>query len=202
MHKMLIATANPGKVKEIRSILGNLPVQLIPASQLPQPPVVEEIHPTYAENSLLKALEYAKTSRMPSLADDTGLEVECLGGAPGVFSHRYSVLPGAGDADRRQLLLQNLAPHPRPWKALFICVASLALPDGQYWNAEGECRGEIIPEERGTNGFGYDAIFRMDGMNKTMAELTMNEKNRFGHRARAVLLLVPEIIRLFDLKTG
>ncbi|RME07041.1 MAG: non-canonical purine NTP pyrophosphatase, partial [Anaerolineae bacterium] len=112
---------------------------------------------------------------------------DALDGAPGLHSARYAPHPNATDADRRAHLLQNLVPHPRPWTARFRCVVALVEPEGTARFFEGVCEGEIIPEERGDNGFGYDPIFVVEGLGRTMAELTMEEKNRLSHRARAVL---------------
>jgi XTP/dITP diphosphohydrolase len=118
------------------------------------------------------------------MADDSGLEVEALGGSPGVHSRRFSPLPDATDADRRKLLLNALTAHARPWSARFCCSVAIATPDGKLHQAEGSCRGEIIPEERGKGGFGYDPIFLISEIGRTMAELSMAEKNQLSHRAR------------------
>jgi XTP/dITP diphosphohydrolase len=122
--------------------------------------------------------------------------VEALGGAPGLYSARYHSKPGATDADRRGFLLKNLCNRPRPWKACFRCCIALANPGGNLEFTEGICDGVIIPEERGTNGFGYDPIFLIEKINKTMAELTLAEKNRISHRARATQAVIPLIISL------
>ncbi len=122
-----------------------------------------------------------------SLSDDSGLEVDALGGAPGLYSARY--LPGkaASDADRRAYLLKNLGGKPRPWIARFRAAVAIAIPRGAVRCVEGSCSGEIIPEERGTGGFGYDPIFLVEKTGHTMAELPMAEKNRVSHRARAMM---------------
>lgn len=142
---------------------------------------------TYQENAARKALAFALASGYMSLADDSGLEVDVLGGKPGLHSARFSPVPGATDKDRRVLLLQKLQRKPRPWLARFRCVVALASSSGEIWFSEGVCSGEIIPEERGQNGFGYDPIFFLPEPGKTMAELSLEEKNRLSHRARAVL---------------
>jgi len=187
MKKLLIATENKGKMRELRELLADLPVELVTPSQVGLSLNVQETGSTYAENAALKAVEHANASGLPSLADDSGLEVAALNGAPGLYSARYSPKPGASDADRRAYLLENLNDQPRPWQAQFHATIAVALPQGSVRFAEGICSGEIIPEERGTNGFGYDPIFFIPEMNQTMAELEMEEKNRLSHRARAVM---------------
>jgi len=123
---------------------------------------------------------------LPTLADDSGLEVDALNGAPGLYSSRYAPIPNADDGDRRVFLLKNLAAHPRPWSARFCATIAIAQPDGEMHYAEGACEGEIIPEERGTGGFGYDPIFYMPEKGCTIAEMDEDEKNRISHRARAL----------------
>jgi len=135
---------------------------------------------------------------MVVLADDSGLEVDALGGAPGLHSARYSPAPGAKDADRRKLLLQNLAQYPRPWVAHFHCTVAIATPGGDLFFTEGSCSGEIIPEERGTNGFGYDPIFQFAGSTLTMAELSTAEKNCLSHRALAIQAAKPILAKIFN----
>jgi XTP/dITP diphosphohydrolase len=179
--------------------------------------VVEDGH-TYAENAIKKAVAFARASRLISLADDSGLEVDALDGAPGLYSARYGSsyslplnsqnLEGVGgtrlsDVERRQYLLSQLRGKPRPWTAHFTATIAIAIPESLWSQAarrlsvqqqaaglqifEGICPGEIIPEERGTGGFGYDPIFLLTELGKTMAELSMDEKNRLSHRARAVM---------------
>lgn len=198
MERLLLATRNPGKLLEMQSLLEGLPLQLIlPESILPNLEVVED-GSTYAENASRKALAYQSGSGMVVLADDSGLEVDALGGAPGLHSARYSPAPGAKDADRRNLLLQNLARYPRPWVAHFHCTVAIATPGGDLFFTEGNCPGEIIPAERGTNGFGYDPIFQLTGSDLTMAELSTTEKNRLSHRALAIQAAKPILARIFN----
>ena len=130
---------------------------------------------------------YHTASGLPALADDSGLEVKALNDAPGLHSARFLRVPNATDGDRRNVLIQKLSTHPHPWAARFISVMALALPDGKFLYSKGICNGEIIRTERGDNGFGYDPIFLCEGMEKTMAELALNEKNRISHRARAAV---------------
>ena len=186
MKKLLIATSNPGKLFEITHLLKNLPIQLVTPDKLGIDLDVNETGATYDENARLKAAAFMKASGLASLADDTGLEVDTLDGAPGLHSKRYTSKFGATDADRRNLLLENLEKYPRPWSARFKCSVALALPDGRMQLAQGACEGEIIPEERGTQGFGYDSLFYFKELGKTMGELDLADKNRISHRARAV----------------
>src|SRR5690606_2246934 len=139
----------------------------------------------YQENAEKKAREFAKASGFISIADDSGLEVDALNGAPGLYSARYSPKPNATDKDRRAFLLENLKDKPKPWKAHFHATIAIAVPNGDIAFAEGNCYGEIIMEERGTNGFGYDPIFLFPELGKTMAELDSEHKNRISHRGLA-----------------
>lgn len=183
--KLLIATNNAGKLSEYRALLADLPLTLTsPAQELLAMQVVEDGE-TYHDNARKKALAFARASGLLTLADDSGLEVDALDGAPGIYSARYSPLPQANDADRRRHLLETLASHPRPWTARFRCVIAIYTPQGETLFCEGTCEGEIIPEERGNNGFGYDPVFLLPELGRTMAELSMDEKNRISHRANA-----------------
>ncbi len=191
MQKILIATSNRGKIKELQTLLAGLDVELLMPKDINLELEVVEDGQNYEENAKKKALAYSKASGLISLADDSGLEVDALYGAPGLHSARYSPLPNATDSDRRSYMLKNLIGKPRPWKAHFHATIAIGLPDGQVLFADGNCYGEIIPEERGDNGFGYDPIFLISEMNHTMAELSMDEKNRVSHRALAVKNALP-----------
>ncbi len=197
MTTLLIATNNRGKLEEVRALLAGLPVQLVTPDEAGIDLHVNEDGRSYGENAEKKAVAFARLSGMVSLADDSGLEVEALGGAPGLYSARYLPKPGATDADRRSFLLGNLKGKPRPWLARFRAAIAIAVPRGTVQVVEGECPGEIIPEERGTGGFGYDPIFLIPGLDRTMAELDMQEKNRLSHRARAVLKARPILEAMF-----
>jgi XTP/dITP diphosphohydrolase len=197
MKKLLIATNNKGKVKELHDLLKDMAVELVmPVDINLDLNVVEDGH-IYAENAAKKALAFAQAGNMISLADDSGLEVDALDGAPGLHSARYSPKSDASDADRRAHLLENLKDKPRPWKAHFHATIAIATPDETVHLAEGNCYGEIIPEERGTGGFGYDPIFFLPELGRTMAELNMEQKNRLSHRARAVMNAMPILEKLF-----
>jgi XTP/dITP diphosphohydrolase len=195
--KLLIATNNQGKVREIRAILQDLDIELVTPADLGLELDVEEDGQTYAENANKKALAFSSASGLTALADDSGLEVDALEGAPGLHSARYAPLPNATDADRRAILLLNLSRNPRPWVARFRATVAIASPGRGVRTVEGVCPGEIIPEERGEGGFGYDPIFRLEGSDKTMAELDMEEKNRLSHRGQALRKAVPVLIELF-----
>jgi len=194
--KICIATENLGKLEEFLSLLKGQSFECVTARELGIELHAEETGSTYRENAQIKAHLYAKATGLPALADDTGLEVQALKGAPGLHSKRYLPDPGASDGDRRKYLISNLQPYPRPWKARFTCTVCVALPDGREWFTSGECRGEIIPEERGENGFGYDRIFLLQPQGLTMAELSPAQKNILSHRARAVIAAIPILTRL------
>ncbi len=194
--RILLASSNKGKLNEILDLLQDVPLKVLLPGDLGIGLEVEEDGKTYAENALKKALAYCAASGLVTLADDSGLEVETLGGKPGLHSARFSGKPGATDADRRAYLLDKLKGHPRPWPAAFRSTVVIATPDGRTFTLDGECRGEIIPEERGSNGFGYDPIFLVEGLGRTMAELSMEEKNRLSHRARAILAAKPVLLDL------
>jgi len=195
MTSLLIATNNKGKVEELQDLLKDLHFELVTPADIQLDLDVHEDGLTYAENATKKAIAFANASGLISLADDSGLEVDALDGAPGLYSARYGSPDGnkLTDGERRKLLIQNLGPFPRPWTARFKATIAMAIPTvtlndvkGLYVT-EGFCEGEIIPEERGTGGFGYDPIFLFPKLGKTMAELGMEEKNRLSHRARAVI---------------
>jgi len=198
MTKLLIATNNKGKVKELQDLLKGLDIELLTPADLGLKLEVDEDGANYAENAGKKARAFAQASGLVSLADDSGLEVDALDGAPGLHSARYHPKPGANDADRRAYMLENLQGKPRPWTAHFHATIAIITPDGGIHLVEGNCHGEIIPEERGTGGFGYDPIFLIPELNKTMAELDMDEKNRLSHRAKAVMNAIPVLKRLYQ----
>lgn len=197
MNKLLIATNNQGKIAEFQELLAGSGIEFVTPAQINLQLEVEEDGSTYQENAAKKAVAFAQASGLISLADDSGLEVNALDGAPGLYSARYSPKPGAKDADRRAFLLANLKDKPRPWTAHFHATIAIAMPGGEIEFAEGNCYGEIIPEERGTGGFGYDPIFLLTDLGKTMAELGMEEKNKTSHRARAALAAMPILKAMF-----
>jgi XTP/dITP diphosphohydrolase len=198
---LLIASSNPGKLREIGDLLLDLPLRLVLPADIGIHLEVEENGSTYAENAALKASAYFQASGLVTLADDSGLEVDVLGGAPGLHSARYSPKPGAKDADRRAHLLQNLhsGGFPRPWTARFRCTVAIAAPGVPLTFVEGRVDGEIWPEERGTGGFGYDPIFYLPDRGCTMAELPEGEKNHISHRGRAVEKARPFLKHIFGI---
>jgi XTP/dITP diphosphohydrolase len=198
MNKILIATNNKGKVKELQDLLKDTGFELVTPADINLNLEVEEDGATYAENAVKKANAFARASGLVSLADDSGLEVDALDGAPGLHSARYHPKSGANDADRRAYMLENLKGKPRPWKARFHATIAIAIPDKDVHVVEGNCLGEIIPNERGTGGFGYDPIFLLPELNKTMAELEMDEKNRLSHRAKAVMNAIPFLRKIYQ----
>ena len=196
-HRLLLATNNQGKIIEIQSALKPLHLDLlIPTDLGLEIHVVEDGH-SYAENARKKALAFTKVSKLISLADDSGLEVDALNGEPGLYSARYSPKIDASDKDRRELLLSQLADIPRPWTASFQASIAIADPNGQVYVVEGSCTGEILPEERGDSGFGYDPIFLVNEAGRTMAELDVVDKNRLSHRGRALQKVTPILTSLF-----
>jgi len=183
--KLLLATNNRGKVLEYRQLLGGVPFQLVTPAELGINTVVEETGNSFAENATLKATALAAESGLLALADDSGLEVDALSGAPGNRSHRYAG-ENATDEDRVNFLLSRLGGVPMAKRtARFRCVIAITTPDGLTKLCDGACPGFITFEPRGTNGFGYDPVFLLPSLNKTIAELTLAEKNRVSHRARA-----------------
>ncbi|HZD57122.1 MAG TPA: RdgB/HAM1 family non-canonical purine NTP pyrophosphatase [Anaerolineales bacterium] len=199
MSKLLLASKNPGKLREMKALLEGVNVDLVSPAELGLDLVIKEEGSTYAENAAHKALVYAERSGLVALADDSGLEVDALDGAPGLYSARYAPQPGATDADRRAYLLQQIRGNPRPWTARFRCTIAVATPSAEVHCREGICPGEIIPEERGHGGFGYDPIFLIPELGRTMAELDLDEKNRLSHRAQAVQAAIPLLRKLIDL---
>ncbi len=196
MIKLLLATNNHGKLTELRSLLSGLNLILLSPEEVGLDLKVKEIGTSYHENAVLKARAFAEAAQMWSLADDTGLEVEVLDGAPGLYSARYAPQEEATDQDRRKYLLQNLTEKPPPWKAVFRCTVALCGPGGKVLTEEGFCPGEIIPDERGAGGFGYDPIFLLAESGSTMAELNLEKKNQLSHRGQAIRKMIPYLLEL------
>jgi XTP/dITP diphosphohydrolase len=180
-RRLVIATGNAGKLREYRELLADAGFELVAFDS-----EVDEVGKTYAENARLKAETGCARSGLPSLGDDSGVEVEALGGFPGIRSARL----GPTQQERTAELLRRLEDKPRPWSARFVCVLALAAPGHDTQLFEGECRGEIVPEWRGEAGFGYDPIFLVPGTGKTFGEMPPEEKRQYSHRARAVRALL------------
>lgn len=185
---LLLGTRNPGKIREIASILQNTGWSFRSLQEFTDVDSAEENGDTYAANAIAKAQFYSAATGLTSLADDSGLGVEALGGAPGVYSARYAGA-NASDADRRQLLLSELAKTgDTKRRARFVSVVAIADADGTVLNvSEGLCEGTIAFAPRGDGGFGYDPLFVPDGYDKTFAELSEDIKNQISHRARALI---------------
>ena len=185
MPKLLLATNNQAKVYEYRSLLRNPAYELVTLAEEGITTVVDEVGQSLEENARLKATALATESRLLALADDSGLEVDALGGEPGRLSARYAG-EGASDGDRVNYLLSRLEGVPWPERsARFRCVIAIATPDGELELCSGECRGIITFEPKGKHGFGYDPIFFLPQLDKTMAELPLEIKNQVSHRGQA-----------------
>jgi XTP/dITP diphosphohydrolase len=184
--RIAISSRNPGKIREIRSICADWPVEWITAEGHEGPwPDVEETGQSYLENALLKARAMAESFGVPAVADDSGIEVDALGGGPGPRSARYAG-EEATDEENLRMLIRAVAGVPAAGRtARYRCVAVLAWPDGREVWAEGTCEGSLVSKPRGSGGFGYDPIFVPAGWDETMAELSPEEKDRISHRGRA-----------------
>jgi XTP/dITP diphosphohydrolase len=195
--KLLVATNNPGKLEEYRRLLCNLPLEITNLSDERIDFEPEETGSTFEENAILKASVFAERSGLLTLADDSGLEIDALGGAPGVHSARYGGTQRGEDVRRYELVLRQL--EGVPWaerSARFRCVVAIATPEGQVHAAEGVVEGIIGFEPQGKHGFGYDPIFFIPEFDRTMAQLPPETKNRISHRARAAWKALPIIRQL------
>ncbi|GBU10491.1 dITP/XTP pyrophosphatase [Erysipelotrichaceae bacterium] len=187
-HSIYIATTNKGKIKDFEALLSPLGITITSSSNLM--PEVEETGNTFAQNALLKAQALFEIVQKPVIADDSGLSVVTLNGAPGIFSSRYAGLD-ASDAQNRALLLKNLS-DTKNRKATFICAIALVRADGTFAIFEGIAEGEITTFEQGLDGFGYDSLFFSSDLEKTFAQSTQAEKNLVSHRAKALKLLLTD----------
>jgi len=196
MSKLLLGTNNSAKVREYRALFRSLSFELITLAEQGITTVVNEIGESLEENARLKATVLAEQSQLLTLADDSGLEVDALGGEPGRLSARYAG-EGASDRDRISYLLSRLMGVPWPERsARFRCIIAVATPTGTVEVCAGECRGLITFEPRGEEGFGYDPIFYLPGLDKTMAELPLEIKNQVSHRGQAAREARPVLERL------
>ncbi len=184
--KLLLATLNSDKVLEIKKAVKDLSIEILPASTFKNVPHVDEDKPTLEGNAIKKAVVLSKFTNLPALADDTGLEVDALDGAPGVYSSRYAG-ENAGYQDNVQKLLADLKGVPlHKRRARFRCVMALAVDD-HVETVEGICEGQILEKQRGQHGFGYDPVFYIHKYDKTFAEMTVSEKNKISHRGVALV---------------
>ena len=185
MLTLIVATGNPGKLQEMQAYLGSVDCQL---ALKPTDLEIEEVGSTFMENACLKASQVAKTLNQWAIADDSGLAVEALNGAPGLYSARY----GRTDTERIQRLLTELGDEPNR-QAQFICAVAIAAPDGSiHLTSEGICPGEILRTPQGNNGFGYDPIFWVPACQKTFAEMSDIQKKENSHRGKAFAKLLPQ----------
>lgn len=186
MNQLVLATKNRGKIREIRSILEDLGIKISSLDDYNQIPQITESGKTLEQNAVKKAVTVAKCLGLFALADDSGLEVDWLDGVPGVLSARFAGESATYEDNNRKLLdlLKGVPPQKRT--ATFRCVMALASPEGRFWTVEGECKGIIAEELRGTQGFGYDPLFIVPQLGKTFAELEPSVKNRISHRAKAL----------------
>ena len=184
MKKLLVATTNPGKLAEYRGLLQGAPLEIVDLRDTGVDLEVAETGATFEENALLKARAYASATKLLTLADDSGLCVDALNGAPGVFSARYA----HGDRARIQKILVEMKQVPDERRsARFVCVIALAWPGGEAVTFEGTCEGRIAHRPSGSHGFGFDPIFLFPEQAQTMAELPLSLKNQISHRARAAI---------------
>jgi len=190
LTNLLVATTNPGKVREFREMLGAADLAFTDLSSHPRVDPVEETGQTFRANACLKATFYAKHFQTWTVADDSGLEVDALNGAPGVHSARWAEInaAGKGDTDNNALLLNQLQNIPDDRRAArFVCVLALADPQGRIvLTARDTVEGRVIHEPRGHNGFGYDPLFLIDALGKTTAQLAPDEKHAISHRGKAL----------------
>ncbi len=200
MSKLLLATNNQAKVREYRSLLQNIPFELVTLAEEGITTTVSEVGESLEENARLKATVLAAQSQLLALGDDSGLEVDALGGEPGRLSARYAG-QGASDKDRVNYLLSRL--KGVPWQkrsACFRCIIAIATPGGEVELCRGECRGFITFEPRGEQGFGYDPVFYLPELDKTMAELPLEIKNQVSHRGQAARKVYQVLERLRSIK--
>jgi len=196
--RLVLATRNAGKVRELVSLLGPLGVEVASLADYPGLPDIPEEGETFEDNAVFKAREVARLTGEIALADDSGLEVDALGGKPGVHSARFAGEPKDDAANNAKLLrlLEGVSPEKRT--ARFRCVVALATPGGKVYTAEGVSEGVIIDRPRGENGFGYDPLFYVPDLGRTFAELDMETKNGISHRGRAFAQVAGIVRRLID----
>ena len=197
MTRVVLATRNAHKVIELREILADLVeeigLEVVGVTEFPDVEDVVEDGVTFAENATLKAVAVARATGLPAIADDSGLVVDVLGGAPGIFSARWSGAHGS-DRDNVDLLLSQLGDVRDEHRAAgFVCAAAVAMPDGRVVVREGQVRGTLTRAPRGTNGFGYDPILLVDGDTRTLAEFGNEQKNAISHRGKALRALAADL---------
>lgn len=195
--RVVLATRNPGKIEELRRILAEvIDIELVGLADLPELPEVEETGATFIDNALLKARDVAERTGLPAIADDSGLCVDYLDGAPGVRSARWAGEPSDDTRNLKLVLEQTAAAIEAERGAHFACAAAAVVPGKGERTAEGEMRGRLITTPRGNGGFGYDPIFVADGYTRTTAELPAAEKDAISHRGKAFSALAPLLAEL------
>lgn len=198
--KIVLASDNPGKIKEINALLSDLPIEIIPQNQLNIPPA-DETGLSFVENALLKARQGAQYSQLPCIADDSGLCVDALDGAPGIYSARYAGIEVGAMAHIQKLLeaLENIPPEKR--QAHYYCAIVMVqhAEDPVPFIYQSKWDGQILTELRGTNGFGYDPVFFIPELNATAAELSLEQKNKMSHRAKALMALKQQLTLIHPL---
>lgn len=194
--KIIVATKNKGKMREIKSILSDSKYEILSMEDIGLDVEVDEDADTFTGNAIKKAVEIMKVCNEITLADDSGLVVDALGGAPGVYSARYAGEHG-DDLQNNLLLLKNME-NEKNRSAKFVCAMALAFPDGRIIDVEGEFHGQIDYEMKGTGGFGYDVLFYLPEYNMTSAEISAEEKNKISHRAKALQLIKEKLEDIED----
>ncbi len=185
VNEIVLATRNPDKGRELGALLGGIGIRIRTLEDFPTAPEVEEDGTTCEANAIKKAREIARATRVPALADDTGLEVDALEGRPGVYAARYAGEHATYEDNCRKLLMELAGVPPINRKARFLTVAAIAFPSGDVHVTQGSLEGVITEQPIGDRGFGYDPVFFVPEFNKTLAQLTIEEKNRISHRAKA-----------------
>ncbi len=199
--KLLLATRNQGKIVEFRRILDALApgeIELVGLDQFPDLHDVDETGTTFQENALLKAREMSEATGLPAIADDSGLCVDALNGDPGIFSARWAGKHGDDKANLEKVLAQLKDVPDSQRSAYFICVAALYLPNGDNHCEEGRFHGWILHHPVGENGFGYDPIFRPDGLSISSAQMSADEKDAMSHRGKALRAIAPHVMRALN----
>ncbi|MDA8235448.1 MAG: XTP/dITP diphosphatase [Clostridia bacterium] len=184
--RLVLATNNKGKVKELKEMLAELPIEISSLEDYPELGEIEENGTTFEENALIKARAVAQHTGLPAMADDSGLEVDFLNGAPGVYSARFAGEPKSDEANNAKLLRELAGVPEENRSARFRCVIALVHPDGREYTAHGTCEGRITFEPSGSGGFGYDPLFYVAEFDKTFAQLDSTSKNTISHRGRAL----------------
>ena len=193
--KLILASNNANKLKEFRSLVADLDIELLSQKEAGCDFEVEETGTTFEENAYLKASAVTEATGIAAVADDSGLCVDALGGEPGIYSARYGLGHAASDEERYRYLLQKME-GVEDRSARFVCCICCTFPDGSVIRSRGECEGEILLAPKGQNGFGYDPVFHPLGLDKSMAELNPEEKNAISHRGKALRAFIEELRKL------